>query len=311
MHWHAFRQYRRSLAQRFDLVIDQTNTIPFFTPVWATVPATMFIHQLAREVWWYEAPFPVSLMGFLAEPLYLRLYRNSAVLTVSPSTKSDLRALGFIGAITLIPNGLEPIQEPAQPKEQTAAFIYVGRLAPSKRVDHLIKAIRLFRLDNNDGVLWIIGDGPDRYRRRLEALTRRLGVEHAVQFLGRIPASQKHIYMSRAHALLMSSVREGWGLAVTEANACGTPAIAYNVPGLRDSVTDGVNGILVEPDPEAMARAMRQIACNTALAGKLSSQAKLRSMQFSFEKSADLLATTLDGLAQKSNLAVQTPGAPQ
>src|SRR6202022_3092021 len=72
VHWSAFRRYRSRLSQSFDIVVDEVNTIPFFTPIWANVPTVMLIHQLAREVWWYESKFPLNVIGFLAEPLYLR-----------------------------------------------------------------------------------------------------------------------------------------------------------------------------------------------------------------------------------------------
>src|SRR5438309_1221353 len=99
VHLHAFRRYRRRLKSRFDIVIDEVNTIPFFTPLWADVPVVMLIFQLAREVWWYESGFPVNALGFLAEAHYLRAYRNVPVITVSASTKGDLRSLGFRGEI--------------------------------------------------------------------------------------------------------------------------------------------------------------------------------------------------------------------
>ncbi|TMD56332.1 MAG: glycosyltransferase family 4 protein, partial [Chloroflexi bacterium] len=89
VHWSAFRHYRGRLAERFDIIIDEVNTIPFFTPLWADVPAVMLIHQLAREVWWYESAFPLNVLGYLTEPLYLRAYRRIPVLTVSASTESD------------------------------------------------------------------------------------------------------------------------------------------------------------------------------------------------------------------------------
>jgi hypothetical protein len=101
VHWSAFRHYRGRLSQRFDVVVDEVNTIPFFTPLWSDVPAVMFIHQLAREVWWYESPFPLNALGYIAEPLYLRLYRRFPVVTVSDSTRRDLVSLGFSETITV------------------------------------------------------------------------------------------------------------------------------------------------------------------------------------------------------------------
>src|SRR5206468_8182458 len=79
VHWRAFRRYRGRLSGHFDAVLDQVNTMPFFTPLWAKIPSFMLIHQLAREVWWYESPFPISALGYMAEPWYLRIYRRSRV----------------------------------------------------------------------------------------------------------------------------------------------------------------------------------------------------------------------------------------
>ena len=81
VHLYAFRRYFRQLRPSFDLVIDEVNTVPFFTPLWADVPVFMLIYQLAREVWWYESHFPISLFGFVLEPFYLRLYKRIPVFT--------------------------------------------------------------------------------------------------------------------------------------------------------------------------------------------------------------------------------------
>jgi hypothetical protein len=86
----------------------------------------MFIHQLAREVWWYESPFPINALGYISEPWYLRIYRKTPVLTVSKSTEGDLRRLDFSGPIEVIPEGLEPITATELAKETKPTFLYVG-----------------------------------------------------------------------------------------------------------------------------------------------------------------------------------------
>src|SRR6266851_3669304 len=72
VHVAAMRRYKGHLRGSFDAVIDEVNTIPFFTPVWADIPRLLLIFQLAREVWWHESPFPMNAIGYAAEPLYLR-----------------------------------------------------------------------------------------------------------------------------------------------------------------------------------------------------------------------------------------------
>ena len=288
VHLAAWRRYRKRLRGRFDVVVDEVNTIPFFTPLWAGIPVVMFIHQLAREVWWYESPFPVSAIGYRAEPAYLRLYRRTPVITVSSSTSEDLHRLGFRGPVTVIPEGLEPIGPVLGQPAGEPGFLYVGRLAPSKRVEEMIRALALFRQATGSGLLRLVGAGSEAYARKLDALARSLGIAHQVSFEGRLDADEKHRLMASATALLMTSVREGWGLVVTEANACGTPAIVYDVPGLRDSVRDGHTGLVVEARPEALAEAMVRLASDPALRARLAEEALSWSRAFSFDAAARL-----------------------
>jgi glycosyltransferase involved in cell wall biosynthesis len=286
VHWRAFRHYRGKLRGHFDAVIDQVNTVPFFTPLWADVPKFMFIHQLAREVWWYESPFPVNVMGYLCEPFYLRTYRRTPVLTVSRSTKDDLRRLAFSGPISVIPEGVAPVTLPQLTKESNPTFIYVGRISPSKRVDDLIKAFSLFRALSS-GQFWIVGSGSSKYLQSLLNLRSRLGLTHDVHFLGRVSNEEKYSLMARAHALILASAREGWGLVVTEANACGTPAVVYDVPGLRDSVLHDQTGILVSPSPKALAAGMHQLCRDTNSYQRLATNARAWASTLSYEITAD------------------------
>jgi glycosyltransferase involved in cell wall biosynthesis len=285
VHTHAIGRYRGRLRGRFDAVIDEVNTIPFFTPLWADIPRLMLIFQLAREVWWYESRFPLSAIGYLAEPMYLRLYRDVPVLTAADSTLDDLRKLGFRNRLTTIPVGIEQIS-PSCPavKEPVPTFIYVGRLAPSKRVDEIISAFAGYERVAGTAKLWLVGEGPDEGR--LQRHVSRLGITPDVEFLGRIPQDEKHRRMARAHMLLMASAREGWGLVVTEANACGTPAVVYDVPGLRDSVRHGESGLVVHPRPEALTAGMLTMTRNPELYDRLATEARNWSRRLNFDATA-------------------------
>ena len=254
----------------------------------------MLIHQLAREVWWYEAPFPLNTVGFLAEPIYLRCYRDVPVLTVSASTQDDLRRLGFKAPITIVPQGIEPVETLSPDKPAEASFLYVGRLAPSKRIEHMIQALAQFRQSTGKGTLWLAGSGSVRYQASLTKLAGQLGIQDSVQFWGRVATHEKYRLMAKAEALLMTSVREGWGLVVTEANACGTPAIVYDVPGLRDSVRTGVTGLVVAPGPVHLSDAMIRITREAGLRARLAAAAKVWSGGFSFDKGAQLVERALE-----------------
>jgi glycosyltransferase involved in cell wall biosynthesis/O-antigen/teichoic acid export membrane protein len=295
VYWQAYRRYHKSPMDRFDLIIDEVNVIPFFAPLWSRLPIFMLIHQLGREIWWYEAAFPLSAVGFLVEPLYLRLYRNVHVLTVSSSTRNDLRRLGFKGTITVIPEGVETIaSDVAGAKALEPSFLYVGRLVPSKRIEHMFMALARFRESNGSGSLWLVGTGSQGYKQSLVTLARRLDLEDHITFWGGINAVEKHRLMAAARALLMTSVREGWGLVVTEANACGTPAIVYDVPGLRDSVIHESTGLIVDPRPSSLADAMIRITRDLELYGRLVDGGRRWSQTMSFDETARAVGRALE-----------------
>jgi glycosyltransferase involved in cell wall biosynthesis len=260
------RLFAPAFAKRgsWDVVVEEINTLPYFSHLWSRAPTALFIPQLAREVWWYEAPRPLARLGYSAEPAYLAAYRNVTAITISPSTKADLRALGVRSAIHVIPMAVStPALDTLTPKEPTAQLVAVGRLVPSKRFDHAIRALAQVRRTLADATLTIVGEGPERTR--LEALAVELGLDGAVELAGRVPEAEKAAILERSGLLLACSVREGWGLTPTEAARLGTPAVAYDIPGLRDSVIDGQTGLLSAPDPAALADAVTRLLGDHAL----------------------------------------------
>jgi glycosyltransferase involved in cell wall biosynthesis len=159
----------------------------------------------------------------------------------------------------------------------------------------MLEALAQFRAAAGSGVLWLVGDGPKRYQQSLVKLARNLRIEDHVVFWGHVPAADKHRLMAQADALLMTSIREGWGLVVTEANACGTPAIVYDVPGLRDSVLNESTGLVVPPSPRNLSAAMLRMTADPALRSRLAAQAKTWSSTFSYDKAAILVEHALVG----------------
>ncbi len=294
VHWQAFKRYRTSIRGRFDLVIDEVNTMPFFTPLWAGIPRIMLIFQLAREVWWHESPLPISAVGYAVEPIYLQAYRQTPVITISTSTQQDLRRLGLRGPITIIPIGIEQVQVSHQSKATTPTFLYVGRLAPSKRIGHMVEALAQFRKLTGTGRLLLAGGGSAAYQRSLHELAKRVNVEDSITFCGRVSEPEKHRLMTEAHALLMTSVREGWGLVVTEANACGTPAIVYDVPGLRDSVRNESTGLVVAPRPDSLCEGMIRVTNDRQLYDRLVVESQRWSETFSFDGAAQAVRSILE-----------------
>lgn len=192
---------------------------------------------------------------------------------------------GFGGVINIAPVGIEPFDMPAVQKNGELTFIYVGRLSPSKRVLDIVEALALFRRTVGGGHLLLIGQGPDRYIRAVIKRADDLGIAKYVSYLGWVDERAKHQHMAEAHALLMASVREGWGLVVTECNACGTPAVVYDVGGLRDSVQHLKTGLVVPPSPQDLAAGMTRLVGDPELYASLSAGALEWSKRFTHDAS--------------------------
>jgi len=270
VHWEAYRHYSRLFRGRYDLIIDEVNTIPFLTPLYAREPVLMYVHQLARNVWRYEAPFPLSAAGYLAEPLYLQPYRHTPIMTISRSTEDDLRRLGLHGPYHFVPQAVDRkaavLPSVAEGKEADLTLIYVGRTVPSKRVHHIIEALGyIHRAGVVHARLWLVGWWDEKYRRGINQRIAALGLNDHVTFFGHLDPVAKEDLIARAHVLVMTSIREGWGVVVTEANALGTPAVVYDVPGLRDSTRNGETGVVCKGNtPQALAQAITRLHADPA-----------------------------------------------
>lgn len=261
VHVRAFERYRG--CRDFDVVIEQINTIPFFSKSYG-MPSIVWFQQLAREVWLYEAPPIVGALGYLAEPFYLRPLQDQAVLTISRSTAASLREIGFRGRIEIISMASDETVEVVVPEKVARHDILtISRLTPSKRVEESIRAADLMRKRGWLGMLHIIGAGSARYTANLMQLADRLGLEDCVRFHGRVSAERRSTLISQSTVLWMTSAREGWGLVVTEAAAKGTPAVVYDVAGLRDAVRHGVTGLVVAPTPQSLAEATERLMADS------------------------------------------------
>lgn len=281
--FHLGLQRELSRLDGYDVVIDGINTIPSLSVMWRRrlPPTIALVYQLARDVWDCELPRPFAALGRWAEPRLLRPYRQVTTVAISESTRDDLLALGFSDVVVIPPGRDEPppsaetIAREAQP-----TFLFAGRLASNKRPDHAVAAFRHIRSRIPDANLWIAGRGP---------LERELDrdPEPGVELLGYVSREELYERMARAHCLLVPSVREGWGLVVIEANSVGTPAVAYDVPGLRNSVRDGLTGRLAPAgDPEQLAEHAVDLVSYGRRYADMSRQASVWAKRFSWEETA-------------------------
>ncbi|GAA2049576.1 glycosyltransferase family 4 protein [Catenulispora yoronensis] len=256
--WTVFAEARRwyehearAVHGSFDLVVDEVNTRPFGTPAWVRdAPVVALAHQVAKDVWSAEFPAPVAALGrWVLEPWWLRRYRDTPTLTVSESSRASLGEYG-LRKVTVVPEGIERRPRVECDRETAPTIIVLGRLSRSKRVEDAIEAFRRMQSAMPSARMWIVGDGPESTR------LKRLAPPE-VTFFGRVGDATRNELLARSHALVMTSVREGWGLVVDEAAAIGTPTIAYRRPGLCDSVP-AARGVLVDPTPQALAQGLKR-----------------------------------------------------
>ncbi|MDP9305364.1 MAG: glycosyltransferase family 4 protein [Thermoproteota archaeon] len=277
------RNYYNKCNEIYDFVIDESNTRPFLTPKFAKEkPILAIYHQLSREGWFYETPFPLNYLGYYyLEWKWLSYYKDIPTVTVSNSTKDDLEKFG-IKKIFMVPEGITvtPLSG-IQQKESSPTVVFIGRLRRHKLPHHAIEAFSIIKKEIPDAKMWVVGRG--YMRKELEEFDLK-----DVIFYGHVKNDLKDELLSKAHLILVPAVREGWGLVVTESNAMGTPAVAYNVPGLRDSVKHGETGILVkENSPNALAHSAIALLKDRELLDRLSYNALAFSKQFSWDNTAN------------------------
>ena len=296
----ARRYFEKNLrANDYDVVIEDLNKVPLYTPLWGVPKLVALVHHLFGATVFREAPAPLAAAVWLSERPLGALYRKVPFEAVSMSTADDLVARGIPRhAIRVIYNGVDSARLTPGPQERSEKplFVYLGRLKKYKRVDVVIRAFA--ELNVSEATLEIAGTGD--YRARLEGLVNSLGLSDRVKFLGFISEEAKLHLLRRAWASTLASPKEGWGISNLEAAACATPVIAANSPGIRESVVDGETGFLVPPDDAtAMAAAMRGIVESRDLVDVLGAAGRRFAQTFTWECAANDTLSHLEEVVAK------------
>lgn len=281
---------RRSLREgSFDIVVEDLNKVPVFTPLLTETPVVLLVHHLFGGTAFQEASLPVATATWLLEKTIPRVYRGIGVVAVSRSTAEDLRARGLEGPeIAIVPNGVESDRFSPGPGVALAdrpTLLYLGRLKRYKRVDLILRAVGRLREEVRGLQLLVAGRGD--HEGKLRALTERLGLGETVSFLGYVSEEEKVSLLQSSWIHVLTSPKEGWGISALEAAACGTPTVASDSPGLRDVVLDGRTGTLVRHgDVGALAEALASILRSPATRRKMAREARSFAEGFSWEGSA-------------------------
>ncbi len=274
--------------QHFDLIVDDMNKIPFYTPLYVKEPLLGVTHHLFGTSIFKEVNFPAASYVYLTERAALPMYKRLHCIVGSPSTHRELLHRGFAEEKThLIHYGVarEQFKQLNIPKNLTPLIGCLGRLKKYKSVDHLLEAFVIVRDEIPETQLLIVGDGDDKPR--LQQLAESLGIARAVSFTGFVSEEEKVKHLNRIHIAVNTSAKEGWGLTVIEANACGTPTVSSNVEGLRDAVLDGETGLLYEyGDREQLAEKILLLLRDERLRERLTANALQRAKEFDWNIAA-------------------------
>ena len=296
-----FCHERRLGGERFDVVVEDLNKVPMLSPLWAPAPLhLLLVHHLFGTTAFREANPGLAAATWLFERIIPAVYRGLPCVAVSESTRQDLVQRGLRSVdIGVIRNGVELDRlKPAEARYPSPTIVYLGRLKRYKRVDLILKAVARLRRRGTGLNLIVAGKGDAR--RGLEATAEGLGIAEQVRFAGFVSEEEKAELLSRSWAHVLTSPKEGWGIVSMEASASGTPTIASDSPGLRETVRHGETGYLVphgEVDAlaEALERVMKLEDCN-----RLGRAARSMAEEHSWGAMADSFEELLLSLAERT-----------
>jgi glycosyltransferase involved in cell wall biosynthesis len=309
--WAAAECVRHELAgERFDLVVEDLNKLPYYSPLYARAPVLVIVPHLFGTTAFAEASIPVATAVWASEQLIPTIYRDCPFLAISESTREDLVRRGVPrGKIAVSVCGLDHERyQPGGTKTAHPSVLYVGRLRRYKGVDALLDAFVRVRARLPEARLTVLGDGP--HRPALESRARALGLGDSVLFTGFVSSAEKVKQLQSSWVSALPSPKEGWGLTVVESNACGTPVVASRSPGLVDSVKDGESGLLVpHGDATALADAILGILTDEERRTRLTRGGLAWAERFTWERCADEAWQVAEAAIRRAPLPDFVPAA--
>lgn len=293
----AFLYYVVKFRGQFDAIIDSENGVPFFSPLYSHLPVFLLVHHVHQNVFRANLPLPLAMIAQFAEGTLMPfVYRRAQIVTVSESSKKDLlrlmktskQSIHIVNPGVTLPDSRMRVQKAIIP-----TLSYIGRLRKYKNLDIAIAAFAKVQAQIPQAQFVIAGDGDAIFS--IKRQVKALGLEDSVKILGKISDSEKHRLLMRSWVMIQPSSFEGWGMTVVEANVCGTPVIASNVNGLRDSVVNGKTGILFpEKNVEALSKAMLSLCKDRSIRAYYTRNAKTWSNDFSWAAKSTQFLTIVE-----------------
>jgi glycosyltransferase involved in cell wall biosynthesis len=276
MGWHGAR----------DALVEIWNGMPFFSPVWAQGPRVVWLHHVHREMWQMTLSARLAGLGSSIESrIAPPMYRFTPVVTLSESSKAELvHDLHFDPKrVSVVPPGVHPRFSPGGEKSARPLVVAVGRLVPVKRFDLLIDALVALKGRRPDLEAVIVGEG--YCREQLESQVHQASAEEWITLPGHLDDSALVDLYRRAWVVTSASAREGFGMTITEAAACGTPAVATRIAGHTDAVVDGRSGLLVA-DRDELTDALDRVIGDPDLRAHLTEGASAHASQLTWGATA-------------------------
>ncbi|RLF22096.1 MAG: hypothetical protein DRN15_00065 [Thermoprotei archaeon] len=295
---YAAIDYLSSLCREFDVVIDEYTKMFFLAPLYSRGYTVFMVHQLAKEVFPYEAPYLPYRVASLEDYILKKVYSKIPTIAASRSTALELKRLGFRQVYVAEPGINKELLYKKRSPYVSNVIVYLGRLVRYKRIEDAIKVLYIVRKRISNVRLYVMGRLCDlKYLSFLKHLARRLGLSSHVKFLLNVSEKEKVEVLRRAMLMIIPSVKEGWCISVIEANALGIPVVAYDVPGLRDSIVNGVTGITVPfAQVSLMADAVTKLLTDTEVYEQMSINCKEWASNFTWDRTAEKFRKAIEDI---------------
>ena len=258
----------------------------------------------------YYAPFlpERAARGLLGAWMRRFARRCDLIIAVSAAARTMLTSFGVDAPIEIIPNGidLEPFAQAASAARpdlglppNAVVLMYVGRLGPEKNLLTLLDAFWHALHEASRAILVFVGGGPQAasVRERVS----RLNLADNVRFLGIHPNEEIPSLLGAANAFVTASITESHPITIIEALAAGRPVLAFDVPGICETVVDGENGLLAPIDPAALGACMARLAADAELRARLSDGARRSAAQYSMDITTRRIVEHYERLIKERN----------
>jgi glycosyltransferase involved in cell wall biosynthesis len=288
VHFYAFFYYLFIFRKSTDVIIDEVHWFPFFSYLYAPKKTVLLVCEVANKLFFNIFPYPIALFWRIIEKIYLIIYKKVPAMAISKSTYDDLVNEGHTRKnLIVLPMGLTiPSKIKHFPKEKIPTIISISRLNKQKGIFDIIESFSLVKKKMPEAKLWLVGSSDKMSIASVKKEILRYNLSKNVKMFGFVSQEKKFELLSRAHLLVSASIQEGWGLTVPEAGLTRTPSVVYNIQGFRDIIENEKDGLLVEKNPDALAKGILSVLKNKEIYERMQIASERKAKSFSWETSS-------------------------